>query len=76
MDAAMGLGKSWLSAAVLVGGTTGLITAVALTCIPSFALYPLIVHGKPFNHRDVNTLVKVAEPVPNPLLRLPKNLNA
>jgi hypothetical protein len=49
MDAAMGMGKSWLSAPVLIGGTTGLLTAVALTCIPSFALYPLIVHGKPYN---------------------------
>ena len=48
MDAAMGLGKSWLSAPVLFGGTTGLFTAVALTCIPSFSLYPLIVHGKPY----------------------------
>ena len=28
----------------------------------------LIVHGKPFNHRDVNTLVRVAEPTPNPVL--------
>jgi hypothetical protein len=28
----------------------------------------LIVHGKPFAHRDVNTLVRVAEPVPNPVL--------
>jgi len=27
----------------------------------------LVVHGKPFQHRDVNTLVKVAEPTPNPL---------
>ena len=47
MDAAMGLGKSWLSAPVLIGGTTGLVTAVALTCIPSFQIYPMIVHGKP-----------------------------
>jgi hypothetical protein len=47
MDAAMGLGKSWLSAPVLIGGCTGLLTAVALTCIPSFSLYPVIVHGKP-----------------------------
>jgi hypothetical protein len=47
MDAAMGLGKSWLSAPVLFGGTTGLFTAIALTCIPSFSLYPVIVHGKP-----------------------------
>jgi len=29
----------------------------------------LVVHGQgPFNHRDVNTLVKVAEPTPNPLM--------
>jgi len=28
----------------------------------------LIVHGKPFQHRDVNTLIKVAEPTPNPLM--------
>jgi len=49
MDAAMGLPKSWLSAPVLFGGTTGLFNAVALTCIPSFSLYPVIVHGKPYN---------------------------
>lgn len=28
----------------------------------------LMVHGRPFQHRDVNTLTKVAEPQPNPLL--------
>ncbi len=33
----------------------------------------LIVHGKPFEHRDVNTLVKVAEPTPNPLMLLAKD---
>lgn len=49
MDAAMGLGKSWLSLPVLIGGCTGLITAIALTCIPSFYLYPLIVNGKPID---------------------------
>lgn len=49
MDKAMGLGKSWLSAPVLIGGTTGFITAGCLTMIPSFGLYPLIVHGKPVN---------------------------
>lgn len=49
MDKAMGLGKSWLSALVLVGGVTGLLTGVALTTIPSFELYPIIVHGKPYN---------------------------
>ncbi|HWU54173.1 MAG TPA: heme-binding beta-barrel domain-containing protein [Rhizomicrobium sp.] len=32
----------------------------------------LMVHGKPFQHRDVNTLVKVAEPQPNPLMLLNK----
>jgi len=49
LDKAMGLGKSWLSAPALIGGTVGFITAGCLTMIPSFALYPLIVHGKPFN---------------------------
>jgi hypothetical protein len=47
MDAAMGLGKSWLSAPVLIGGCTGLLTAIVLTCVPSFQIYPIIVHGKP-----------------------------
>ena len=49
MDEAMGLGKSWLSAVVLAGGITGLLTAVILEFGPSWILYPLIVHGKPFN---------------------------
>jgi hypothetical protein len=49
MDAAMGLGKSWLSAPVLAVGTAGFLTALALTMIPSFVLYPIIVHGKPTN---------------------------
>ncbi len=53
MDSAMGLGKSWLSAAVLCGGITGLLTAVCLTFIPSWGIYPLIVHGKPFDWRTV-----------------------
>ncbi len=48
MDKAMGMTKSWLSAPVLFGGAAGLLTAVGLTCIPSFSLYPLIVHGKPY----------------------------
>ena len=30
MDAAMGLGKSWLSAVVLAGGVTGVLTALVL----------------------------------------------
>src|ERR1043165_6146348 len=35
----------------------------------------LVVHGQPepFLHRDVNTLVKVAEPTPNPLMLLGKS---
>ncbi len=53
MDDAMGLGKSWLSAAVLVGGITGLLTAVILEFGPSSFLYPLVVHGKPVNWKTV-----------------------
>jgi Protein of unknown function (DUF3341) len=53
MDKAMGLGKSWLSAPVFIGGATGLLTAVLLTCIPSFAIYPLIVDGKPYDWRTL-----------------------
>ena len=49
MDKAMGLGKSKLSAVVFVGGLLGMLTGVALVSIPSFVLYPIIVHGKPFN---------------------------
>ena len=37
MDEAMGLGKSWLSASVLIGGITGLLTAVTLEFGPSLA---------------------------------------
>ena len=49
MDDAMGLGKSWLSTPVLIGGITGLLTAAILEFGPSSILYPLIVHGKPRN---------------------------
>lgn len=49
MDKAMGLGKSKLSAAVFCGGLIGLTTGICLTTIPSFGLYPMIVHGKPYN---------------------------
>jgi hypothetical protein len=49
MDDAMGLGKSWLSAPVLIGGITGLLSAAVLQFGPSSYLYPLIVHGKPTN---------------------------
>src|SRR5947207_3331959 len=48
MDEAMGLGKSWLSAVVLIGGITGLLTAVILEFGPSWFIYPVIVHGKLF----------------------------
>ena len=53
MDDAMGLGKSWLSAAVLCGGITGLLTAMVLEFGPSWFIYPLIVHGKPYDWRTV-----------------------
>jgi Protein of unknown function (DUF3341). len=53
MDDAMGLGKSWLSAVVLAGGISGLATALILTFGPSWILYPLIVHGKPFDWKTV-----------------------
>jgi len=53
MDKAMGLGKSWLSAPVFIGGSTGLLTAALLTFIPSWGIYPMIVHGKPFNWATV-----------------------
>src|SRR5258708_16003278 len=49
MDEAMGLGKSWLSAVVLCGGISGLLPACVLHSGPSSFLYPLIVHGKPYN---------------------------
>jgi hypothetical protein len=53
MDEAMGLGKSWLSAVVLIGGITGLLTAVTLEFGPSWFIYPVIVHGKPYDWRTV-----------------------
>lgn len=53
MDKAMGLGKSWLSAVVLCGGITGLLTAVVLECYPSLIEYKLIVAGKPTNFMTV-----------------------
>src|ERR1700741_2233112 len=49
MDDAMGLGKSWLSAVVLTGGITGLLTAAVVEFGPSWGLYRLVVHGKPWN---------------------------
>ena len=53
MDEAMGLGKSWLSGWVLFGGVSGLLTAVLVEFGPSWGLYPLIVHGKPYDWRTV-----------------------
>lgn len=47
MDHAMGLGKSWLSAIVLGGGITGLLTALTLQFVTQVGLYPTIVQGKP-----------------------------
>jgi len=47
MDKAMGLGKSWLSAIVLCGGTTGFLTAVTLEFYAGLWGTPVIVHGKP-----------------------------
>jgi len=49
MDDAMGLKKSWLSAVVLIGGISGLLTAAIMEFGPSSFLYPLTVHGKPTN---------------------------
>src|SRR6266496_2473060 len=48
-DDAMGLGKSWLSGWVLFGGVSGLLTAALVEFGPSWGLYPLDVHGKPWN---------------------------
>jgi len=47
MDQAMGLGRSFLSKLVFLGGLTGALTGLGLTWIPSSILYPLIVQGKP-----------------------------
>lgn len=49
MDHAMGLGKSWLSALVLVGGTTGFLLALFLQFFTQVSLYPTVVQGKPTN---------------------------
>src|SRR2546423_14003128 len=51
MDDAMGLGKSWLSAVVLAGGTTGLLTAMILGWGPPWILFSLILHGKTLTRR-------------------------
>ena len=53
MDDAMGLGKSWLSGWVLFGGVSGFLTAMLVEFGPSWGLYPLVVHGKPWDWRTV-----------------------
>jgi hypothetical protein len=53
MDAAMGLGKSWLSAVVLCGGITGLLTACVLEFYPSIYEYKLVVDAKPVTFATV-----------------------
>lgn len=53
MDDAMGLGKSWLSAVVLIGGILGISTAMFIEFGSSWGLYPLIVNGKPYDWRVV-----------------------
>ncbi len=59
MDKAMGLGKSWLSAVVLCGGTLGLLTAVVLECYPSLFDYPVVVHGKPTTFMTVPAFMPI-----------------
>src|SRR5436309_13682789 len=59
MDEAMGVGKSWLSAVVLAGGITGLLTAVLIEFGPSWGLYPLIVHGKPWDWKTVTAFFPI-----------------
>jgi hypothetical protein len=49
IEKAMGLGKSWLSAVILFGGVSGVLTAFLLQNIPSIFLYPTIVDAKPVN---------------------------
>jgi hypothetical protein len=53
MDDAMGIGKSWLSTNVLIGGILGITTAIILEFGPSSFIYPLVVHGKPVNWKTV-----------------------
>lgn len=49
MDHAMGLGKSWLSVLVLVGGVCGSLTALGLQFFTQVSLYPTVVQDKPTN---------------------------
>src|SRR5213079_2431545 len=50
---------SWLSTFVLIGGITGLLTAVTLEFGPSWFIYPLVVHGKPVDWRTVPAFFSV-----------------
>jgi len=59
MDKAMGLGKSWLSAVVLFGGVSGLLTAVVLQGYPSLVEYQTVVHGKPTDWATVPAFVPI-----------------
>ena len=59
MDKAMGLGKSWLSLPVLIGGATGTLTAALLTFIPSWGIYPVIVHGKPWDWKTLPAYIPI-----------------
>src|SRR5437867_9576608 len=45
----MGLGKTCLRGWVLFGGVSGLLTAALVEFGPSWFLYPVNVHGKPWN---------------------------
>src|SRR5438309_11278086 len=49
MDDAMGLKKSWLSAVVLIGGISGLLSAAIMDFGSSSFLYNLTVIGKHMN---------------------------
>lgn len=49
MDHAMGLGKSWLSALVLIGGATGSLLALFMQFFTQVSLYPTVVQDKPTN---------------------------
>ena len=49
MDHAMGLGKSWLSAIVLIGGITGSSVALFLQFFTQVSLYQTVVQDKPIN---------------------------
>src|SRR3984893_12161781 len=53
MDEAMGLGKSWLSAVVLAGGITGLLTANTVAFGPAWLMWAFLVPGKPVDCRTV-----------------------